>query len=168
MGKLKEMIKIHKLVCFILLFAVIKQILVSQLPIYVIAPAGADDRLMISLADSLLNGKWLGSYDNVTFVKGIFFPLFLAVSHWIGISYIDASTLFYTFACIVFIYAIGPIFKKKWPMYLTYIMLMFNPVSFANATLQRVYRNGVTMGQVLLIIGCIMAVYLRKRRDQRT
>lgn len=167
MSKLKEIIKKHNLIWFILIVAVIKQMLVSQIPIFAISTAGADDRLMVRLADSLLNGKWLGAYDNLTFVKGMFFPFFLALSNKVGISYIGLSTLLYSVACIVFIYAISPIFKKKWPMYFIYAVLMFNPVSFASLTLQRVYRNGVTLSQVLIIIGCIMAMYLRKKERIR-
>ena len=144
-------------------FAIIKQIAVSNIPIFAISNAIHDDRLMVDLAVSLLKGEWLGEYSHLTFVKGVFFPLFLAINNFLGISYISASTLLYSFSCIIFIFAIKDIFKTKAPLFVSYIALLFNPLSFAIWTLQRVYRSGITLSQILIIVGCLMAVYLRRK-----
>ncbi len=46
-----------------------------------------------------------------------------------------------------------------------YLVLLFNPVSYAFWTLQRVYRNGITLAQVLFVIGSLFALY--QRRDKK-
>ena len=43
--------------------------------------------------------------------------------------------------------------KKQKALIFLCLILLFNPVSYAWWTLQRVYRNGITLAQVLIIIG---------------
>ena len=50
---------------------------------------------MINIGNSLLSKKWLGTYDQFTLVKGMMFPLFLAISHYIGIPYTVATICLY-------------------------------------------------------------------------
>ncbi len=146
----------------IVIGAVIKQIMVMNIPIYVIANATFDDRLMIEMATALQNGQWLGEYSNHTLVKGIMFPLFLAINHKFGIPYTTAITLFYTIACVVFVIGIRPIFQKYKSLSFIYLVLLLNPLTYAVSTFQRVYRNALTMGQVLLVVGCFAGLYFRR------
>ena len=44
------------------------------------AGGGADDDLFVHQADALLDGRWLGPFDDYTLVKGPFYPLFLAAA----------------------------------------------------------------------------------------
>lgn len=156
-------------VCFLIfaaLLGAVKQMLVQDLPIFAITPGLMDDALMVRGAQSLLQGglhSWLGAYDQFTLVKGCFFPIFLAVINRLGISYIDAATLLYTVSCIVLILAISETFQMKFALYFSYAVLLFNPASFAAAVLQRVYRNSISEAQVLLILACFFALYLRRK-----
>ena len=50
-------------------------------------------------------------------------------------------------------------------MLIIFIILLFNPVSYASWTLQRVYRNGVTLAQVLFIFGGYFAVFLKRKEN---
>ena len=163
--KLKDTVKVIRsnldILTAFLIFLIIRQILISKLPIYAISTAAYDDKLMVDLALSLKNGDWLGAYSNTTFVKGIGFPLFLAVNNALNIDYLTASNLFYSFSCLYFVLAIKPICKHKWSHLFILIILLLNPVSYALKTLQRVYRNGITMGQVLLITGSLFGFYFR-------
>ena len=69
-------------------------------------------------------------------------------------------------ACAYFIYTIKNLFKSKISLLIIYILLIFNPVSYASWTLQRVYRNGITLAQVLFIIGSMYTLY--ERRNQKS
>ena len=81
---MKDMLKkYYKFIIFAFVLIVIKQILVSDLPIYAIGHSICDDELMIKLQLSLLRFDWLGPFDSLTFVKGITFPLFLAVNSFL-------------------------------------------------------------------------------------
>ncbi|HAZ06313.1 MAG TPA: hypothetical protein DCY58_08890, partial [Acetobacterium sp.] len=80
-GNLKNrlwlLIEKYRLVIFMIGFILVKQLLVIGIPLFAHAGAGHDDRLMINMANSLIQGEWLGSYSEKTLVKGLFFPLFL-------------------------------------------------------------------------------------------
>lgn len=67
--------------------------------------------------------------------------------------------LIYTFACIYFVYSIKNLFKTKKLLYIIFLVLLFNPVSYACWTFQRVYRSGITISQVLIIIASLFKIY---------
>lgn len=156
---MKEKVAKHGLLVFIIFTAIIKLVMVSNLPIYAISPAAVDDRLMVDTATNLLNRSWLGGYHQFTLVKGMFFPFFLAVLNKIGISYTSGTALLYIVAVILFIYSIKDKINQKFALGFIYIVLLFNPVTYGLGTFQRVYRNSITPAQVLIIIGGFMAIY---------
>mgnify|MGYP001625155961 CR=1 FL=1 len=169
MEKMKIVFKENWFIILILFFALIKQIMVSCIPIFGITNGVHDDLMMVNMGYSLLHGDWLGTYSQYTLVKGMFFPFFLAVSNFVGISYINSANLFYTFSCIFFIYSIKPFWnekKDKKVLFLIYLVLLFNPVSYAQWTLQRLYRNGMTLSQVLIIFGVYFNAYLRIKENK--
>ena len=164
----KHFIKKYKLIIYILILVIIKQLLIGRLPIYVIGNSSCDDRLMVLLATNLLRLDWLGPFNSLTLVKGMFFPFFLALNTFLGISYINAVTLFYSISCIVFVYAIKDLFKKKWPLYLIFTILLFNPIMYSIEVVGRVYRNSLTPGQVLLILSSIFAIFIHRKDEKKS
>lgn len=152
----------NRLFIFMIVVIMIKQLLVIGLPLFAHAGAGHDDRLMINMANSLINGQWLGEYSEKTLIKGLFFPLFLALNHFWGIPYTIALPAFYSLACVIFIFGIKKLFQTEFPLYILFLALIFNPISFADQTYLRVYRNGLTVAQVLIVSGSMFAVYLNR------
>ncbi len=153
-----------------LLFACVRQVLVTGLTIFPAPYAIHDDMLMVRGAWAMMQGGfgfWLGEYDERTLTKGFFFPFFLTVANKLGISYLAAAAGVYAFACIVFAVGISKLFRTKYPVYVSYLLLLFNPSAFSLNVLQRVYRNSLTPSQVLLIFGCFFAMYLRRREKKR-
>lgn len=151
----------------VIILLLLKQWMVKNLPIFAISTAINDDRAMINLANSLIHFHWLGRYSYLTLIKGPFFPFFLAVVKWIGFSYLSAQTLIYSLSCVIFVYAIKDLFKSKFPLLLIFIVLLFNPISFSSDTLLRVYRNGLTLSQVLVLFGCTFAMYFRRNQSAK-
>ena len=149
-------------IVLILLIVIVKQVLVANLPIYILAHAKQDDTLMVDMAMNMMTGNWLGEYNELIFTKGIMFPLFLVIGHFLGMSYISFQTIIYTLSCLFFIYSIKDFIKSKWILFGIFVCLVFNPVSFANNTLLRVYRNGITMSQVLIIMGSYIGMYMNR------
>lgn len=147
---------------FVIGLAVIKQYLVYDLPIYAISNALPDDGLMVYLAENLRNGQWLGSYQRLTLVKGIGYPLFLALSSLSPFGYLSISSLFYTVSVLCMVYAVKPLFRTYRSLAFLYTVLLFCPVSAALVTFQRVYRNSISPAQVLLIIGSFAGIYFRR------
>ena len=165
----KKKCKIGLVLFILLIFIVgfIKQCLVSELPVLILAHAKQDDALMVDMAVNILNGKWLGDYNELIFTKGIMFPLFLVIGYLVGMSYISFQTLIYTFSCAYFIYSIKEFIKSKWVLLGIFIALVFNPLSFATNTLSRVYRNGITMSQVLIIMGSYIGMYMNRTNKKK-
>lgn len=162
--RLKSAIYAHPYFCFVVVLICLKQLLTAKIPIFVIQNNIYDDQLMVKLAQSLLSGDWLGTYDNNTLVKGFMFPALIAITKNLGLSYISAMTFIYSMSCVLFVWVIKDIFKKGYSKYIIFTVLLFNPVSFACWTLQRVYRNGITMSQVLIIFACFFAMYIRRSK----
>ena len=146
----------------------IKHVMVARLPIIAQSSAMFDDLLMVQIAKSLLGGHWLGAYSHLTLIKGITFPLFLAFGVKTGISFITLQTTVYTIACLLFTLAVSPLFKRKLLLLPIYALLLFNPVSFASLTFQRVYRNGLSMSLVLLVVAGMTGLYLRREKAWRS
>ena len=157
--------KKYRFIIYCLALVIIRQILVSHIPINALSLAGCDDQLMVLLSTNMLKFDYLGAFNYLTFVKGISFPLFLAGNTALGISYIGAVNLLYSIACLVFMYAIKDLIKKPWLKYVIFAILLFNPIMFANEVVQRVYRNSLTPAQVILIMS-FMFMLFQSRKDK--
>lgn len=162
--RIKQILEKYWFIIAIILLAIIKQLLVANIPITPYPNQLSDDDMMVEMAKSIRAGNWLGEYSSNTLVKGPVFPIILAIINYFGFSYIGAMNFIYTISCIYFIYTIKDIFRTKKSLFVIYTVLLFNPVSYAWWTLQRVYRNGITLAQVLVIISSLFAVY--RRRDE--
>jgi hypothetical protein len=137
----------------------------SRLPSYIIADSPHDDGWVVNHAMNILRGEWLGPYDEYTLIKGSFSPLLLAFSSGIGFSFSGLNTFLYSFACIVFIASIRPIIKNHWIQIFFFAVLLFNPITYALETGQRIYRNSIGQWEILLIFGCLIAVLLRRNEN---
>lgn len=152
----------YRFIFFMILIIILKHLLLTGLPIFAHPGADHDDGMMVKMAESLMNGRWLGDYNELTLVKGLFFPLFLAINGLFGIPYSISVPGFYTIACVLFIFGTKKLFKNELPLYILFAVLMFMPISFANETFTRVYRNSLIAGQVLMIAGSLVALYLNR------
>ena len=149
------------------LFGVLKEFLVYNLPIMAVPKGIHDDWIMVHMADALRSGQWLGEYNDLTLTKGMFFPFYLAVLNFLYLYYLSVSALLYTVSCMIFVYALRPLLKKYWACFTLYLVLLWNPVSYSVQAFQRVYRNSITYIQVLLIFGGLLALWLRRREPVR-
>ncbi|MEG2676675.1 MAG: hypothetical protein RR933_01030, partial [Oscillospiraceae bacterium] len=98
-----------------------------------------DDMLMYKSAQSILAGNWLGSYNYLTLGKHMLFPLWLALIHKLGISYLLAGQLLYISSSLALVLCFSPVLKNRLLRLAFFVFIAFSPASFANFTL-RVYR----------------------------
>jgi len=136
-----KIIKKYPLTSFMACLLIIKILMVSGMPIFALGEAVHDNKLMINNSTSLLNGQWLGEYNEITLIKGVFFPLFLAASNRLNISYTVAVSIMYVIGCIIFIVAIKDLITNKKILMFIYTVLLFSPVSYSVDAFQRVYRK---------------------------
>ena len=166
--KKKREINISYLCIIMVILAVIKQLLVAKLPLLAIPVDKYDDGWMMKLGYFIANHNWLGKFDEITLMKELTGPIYLAICSKLGLSFIGTTTFLYSLGCLIFVYSIESIFKKKWPLLIIYSVLLFNPVSYASWTLQRVYRCGLTIIEVLVLFGSYFALYLKRDKSNKS
>ena len=147
---------------FLIITIIAKIWLIKVQPVRYLPTNKYDDGLMVNMANNLLQGKWLGEYNCLTLVKGIFTPLFTAITKIIGIPFLIGQDLFYDISCIFVIYVIGKILKNKKLLGIIYICLIFNPIIYS-AELCRVYRDGIYSGLTMFLIGFSYIIFLNRR-----
>jgi hypothetical protein len=132
--------------------------LFSGLSVGIDAMAMHDDFLFIRQANSILNGKWLGDFNNLTLVKGPFYPVFLTLSHKAGLPLILTQQLLYALACILAALPLAIVSKRfqKTVFVGSFLILLFNPFSFDGNLNLRINRPAIYQSLGLLVIGCLL------------
>ena len=101
-----------------------------------------DDLLFVSQADHLLSGSWLGEYNQLTLIKGQFYPIFIALGHYLSIPLLLFQQLLYALASFVAVWAVAPLVKRRWLLLLFFLVLVLNPFSYNYPAVGRVLRLG--------------------------
>ncbi len=70
--------------CLLISLSLISLLIDYRQRIPVLTFARYDDGLFLNLANHIAQGNWLGPYNNLSHVKGPFYPFFMAMSHWLG------------------------------------------------------------------------------------
>ena len=126
--------------------------------------AHADDALFIRLATSLAEGRWLGSYDEMTLVKGAFYPAFIAASHLVGVPLLVAQQFVSLIASAVTAFVLHRIgLPRSWAA-AVFILLVLNPVPWHPDPL-RVTREPLYTSLGLLVVA--LATLILFDRDWR-
>ena len=164
MKNTKEKIKLIIFIAIIVILTILKLVLVNNQPLYAKFSMKYDDKLMVNLANNIVQGKWLGEYDSFTLIKGAFTPLFVALIYKIGIPFLLSQNILYILACITFILVIKRIIPNKFYLILIYIVLLFNPVTYASDLL-RVYRDGIYTSLILFLISFVFGIFLNYKES---
>ena len=128
-----------------------------------------DDQLFVNLGNAILQGNWLGDYNQYTLMKGPFYPIFLALNYALGFPLLITQQILYCFSGIALIYALSFFINSYRYLTLIYVVYVFNPIFYS---LDRVTREGVyTSLTTLVISGAILIFAHLSRRcssDYRT
>jgi hypothetical protein len=144
----------------IVVFALLKLWLVSDLLIVAVGGAGHDDRLFLNLAKYLVNGEWLGPYNILTLAKGPFYSIWIAVVFMAGFPLLIAQQILYILATIFFVITVRPLYRRFLPLAILYVVVLFNPMTYTTHCL-RVMREGIYPALSILVITGVMAIMLR-------
>lgn len=145
----------------IALLVLVKLWLASDLRLTVFGFARHDDALFVRLARAIMDGKWLGPYNDITLAKGPFFPLFLAMVGWSGLPLHLVQAAFHALACVVFVRALRPLIQPaSWRLVLL-ALLLFDPQTTSTGAVERVLRVGIQPALVLLTLGTSIGLALR-------
>lgn len=151
-----DFIKKHKYIIIIILLIIIRFIMSFNLPSFYLRNLKYDDALMIHQTNSLLIGNYLGDYTIFTLIKGPIFPFLLALIRIIHISYSISFTILYILSCVYFTYSLNKIIKDKWFLLLIFAVILFNPISYSSDLFQRLYRNSISLTELLFFLGAVI------------
>lgn len=135
-------------------------------PIYALAAAAADDALFIRIAHHLAARQWLGPYDQLTLVKGMMYPLFIAASMFAAIPLKLAEQAVWLAVSGGVAVLVVRWTRRRWLGTALFAALAFNPVLW-NGQLARVIREGLYMSLSLAVLGLAVLVAFSDRRDWR-
>ena len=136
-------------------------------PVYAIGPAAHDDRLFLQLAESIVNGDWLGSYSQMTLAKGPFYSIWIAGLFWAGIPLGLGVQLAYAGGCALFTRACRPAIRSGGALLALYAFLLWNPMSFEGPTMARVSRQQIYTPLELAALAGLVALYCRRGESLR-
>lgn len=139
-------------------------VVASNLPLEVLAGAGHDDAWFWRRAQSIVDGHWMGRYDQMTLMKGSGYPLFLAASHALGLSVMTAQALLYAFACLLLGSAIHRVTGRPWLALLLLLAVQWHPAAMSWS---RVLRDNIVAAQVLLLLAALVHVMHALRAGKR-
>lgn len=163
MEKIKHSIRSKPLIWYCCILIAVKMAIAGGLFICA-SHSPHDDELGVDIAYNLLNGNWLGAYDNRRLVKGITFPLFLAINHLIGIPYTITLTLLYGMACMAVVKLAEKFIKNNIVLAALFTILYFIPASTGVQTFSRVYRSTLTCTLTLLVFVSFAQLYFNRRQ----
>ena len=162
----QKTIEISKGTLFWLLYAagvfLLRLMMTNVLPIHARPSYITDDYLQLSMAMSLMQGKWLGYYSGVLLMKGCTFPIFTAVCASLGVPFLTALGILNGASCFYLTASLEPLLKRKWKMAVFYTFILFSPALCTEMLYQRFYRNSLTQALVMLIFGAWFFMYFSK------
>ena len=101
------------LIGIIVILTVFRIYLGINIPLFLQGDARYDDYLMVQYADSIVSGRWLGSYCNLTLVKTCAMSLMLALGYFGGISYSFLVTFLYILSVLAVSTSFGKLIGNK-------------------------------------------------------
>lgn len=131
--------------------------LVAAQPVVAIGGAGHDDRLYLALADSILRGEWLGSYNQMTLAKGPMYSLWIAGTVVVGLPLPLANHLLYLAGCLLLVIALRPKLPSAASAGFLFLLLWWNPMTFEMPVLGRVLRQNLYTPLTLLFFAALIA-----------
>ncbi len=152
---------------YFILFLLVSAIylwLILGLPVPLLTHAAHDDQLYLKEAFNLLNGNWLGNYDQLTLLKEPFYSVWLAFNFLVGTPILFGQGILYVVTGAVFIKSIAPYVHQQGIRLLLFVFYLFNPMVYTlNQT--RMVREGLFVPLTVLVVS--MTLIWFNKRNQR-
>ena len=165
---MKKKVNLIIFIIALIIVSLLKQFLVHDLPIAANVGLGVDDMLMINMTDSIVNGNWIGEYNDIILTKGPTFPLILVAIYYLKIDYITMMTVLYTLSCLCLIFVLNKRIKSKFLLFLIYALTIFTPVMYSYQVMQRVYRNAIIPSLAIFIISGYLYLFFTRNDEKKT
>jgi len=128
-----------------------------HLPLSILTNPGHDAAWLVGSAQSILRGRWLGDFNQMTLIKGLGYPYFLLFNNLLGTPVTLAQALLYLGACTWLIYNLRRAGLPATVTVLLFGVLIFQPALFPT----RVIRDGIYFSLLLISFAGLIYVTLR-------
>ena len=125
-----------------------------------------NDGLYAHLSYEIINGHWLGNYNELTLLKNPFYPIWIAFVHFLHTPLLLANHLLYIFACVLFIIAIRPLVPNRFGLIVIYTFLLFNPYSYTQFFTLRFLRENIYPALTMIVISSSIALLIRGYKNK--
>lgn len=125
-----------------------------------------DDHLMYVSARNIANGNWLGEYSYLTMGKHMLFAVWLSLLSKLGISFLFAGQILCLLSSLIFVFSLNPLIKNRILKLIFYVLLIFNPINYADFTL-RLYRDNISTSISVFVFSCIIGFALRANKNNK-
>ncbi|MDZ4662427.1 MAG: hypothetical protein SGJ18_12505 [Pseudomonadota bacterium] len=129
--------------------------------------AGVDDAKYVKDALEIVNGNWLGAYDNLTLSKRPFFGIVQAARIHLGIPYTTFEFSFHIFCMLAFLWALINLGFNKYFSLFSYFLILFMP-QFYDFQTSRVSRDLFNTDLQILIFSLSFVLALAFDKIQST
>jgi hypothetical protein len=136
-------------------------------PQHAVPVAPYDDRMFLRLATFLLEGRWLGPYDQLTLAKGPFYPLFMAGAALLRLPLTTAHNLVYILASWLFVRALRPLRLPAWTRAALLLALLACPALADTGAFVRAWRQPLWPGLILLSLAGTTGLAVREEARAR-
>ena len=127
-----------------------------------------DDLLFIRHAENLLNGEWLGDYNQLTLIKEPFYPMFIALSNLLSLPLLFSEHLLYAISCCIFVWAIGPLVRQRTVLLAAFFLILCNPGSFNYPAVGRVFQLAIYAPEAIIVMSLLVGMAIRATAPWRT
>lgn len=165
---MKKISSKKKFIILVLIIVLVRFLISFYLSSFYIRNLTYDDKLMIDQMTSLTGGDFLGAYSEFTLIKGIIFPLVISFCKITHISYSMFFTILYILAVMYFIKPFEKLIKNKKILFIFFIFLLFNPITYSSELFQRLYRNSLSIIELLFFLGIVIRILLSDDKTKRS
>lgn len=152
----------------LIILSILRVYIQYNTPLFYIGTSPHDDDLLISYAENIATGNWLGTYNYLTLVKGITYSLFLVFVIFSRIPYAIALATLNILSAVLFVNSIKLLVKNRFFLGILYLFLIFSPVTMEFQIGQRIYRNSLTFSMILLVLAGFIGTYLNLEKGKKT
>lgn len=153
----------YLLIAVLLAAALVRLWIVSVQPVRAMYPLPHDDELYVNLADYLIQGQWLGPYDQMTLAKGPMLPILIALAYFLGVPFVLAWQALYSIACIACACAIDATTGRRRFAAWAGVALLANPMSYDGSEMTQMLRQNVFTPFALLLLAATLALAWSRR-----
>ena len=146
----------------IVFLTILKMYWIRGITLFAYPEASHDEGLFLRQAAALIQGNWLGDYNQFTLIKGPFYPLWIALAHFLHIPLLNSHHMLYGSACVVVVVALSPLIRVPWMRVLVFTALWFNPVILG---ITSTLRDAIYPSLTMLVFACSAAITTRAKRN---